>query len=94
MGEKPQPLEAARLAPPTRSLLSILAERLDLAVGATRLEVEYEDGEPVRLHLRLSWSPRWLCDFAEVSYQCPVAEPWGVRVTRRNLWWERFLDAA
>ena len=50
MDGSPQPTEAEALAPPTRSLAEVLAERLDLAVGHTRLELEFEDGRLLRIH--------------------------------------------
>ena len=50
MAGLPQSAGAEALSPSTRSLAEVLAERLDLAVGHTRLELEYEDGRLLRIH--------------------------------------------
>jgi hypothetical protein len=43
-------LEASAVAPDIRSLAELLAERLDLARGPTRIEFEFEDGRLLRVH--------------------------------------------
>lgn len=43
-------LELGSVPPDARSLLEVLAERLDLASGTTRLEAEFQDGRLLRVH--------------------------------------------
>jgi len=40
----------AALSPDTRALMELVAERLDVGSGTTRLEAEFQDGRLLRVH--------------------------------------------
>jgi hypothetical protein len=56
-------LEVGSVAPDVRSIAELLAERLDVARGATRLEFEFQDGRLLRVHrherIAATALPRW-----------------------------------
>lgn len=58
-------MRAEALPGDTRSLAELLAERLDVAVGRTRLELEFEDGRLKVLHRHERLSASGLSRFDE-----------------------------